>query len=234
MFNYFFLAILLILPNFAFAQNCPNSQAHFNVNIIMKPVTYENNHNIQYISSLLTNKNSSFIQLNPGFYTVGLTKPNKSANITYRMQPGLTTINNEKMFCAKIVSLDFTLTVDTKVYLASELQGLPCSYNNILNHENTHVAIEKNSLDQLRKDIGPLLLSKFDSVIYAKTHQQLYDIYEQHRLELISTVYQSLKDYTEPLHAVLDNKENYLKESLVCSVSESQELYKRKSFSIYK
>lgn len=235
--NYLFLvsfslfSLLFWLPQIAFSQNCPNQQAHFNVNIVTKPVIYDTDHNIQYISSLIGHKKNSFTQLNPTFYTVGLTMPKKTASVSFLMQPGKT---NDKMFCGKIVSLDFNLSLETVVYISSELKDLTCSYNRIVNHENTHVNIEQKALAKLQKNIGSLLLANFDTVLYAPTMTQLREMFEQRRSELLDNVYKKLKEDTDPMHEAIDTKENYLKESATCPLAEKQELYKRKSYSIYK
>lgn len=138
-------------------------------------------------------------------------------NLKYRSQWGAGTLTRRDGSGCLRPQLTIELVLEPhEVYIAREFPKGSCAHQDILRHENTHVAINERKLDQVARDLKAKLRAFFGNQVYygdVGTLQQQLD-------EAIATYWvpyamNRMKE-VEADHAALDSPEEYARNSVIC------------------
>lgn len=184
----------------------------FNINVNVVPIKYDyskTSNEIKRIPNIKTNNDSQ--------YLLGAYIPSLSVGLNYQ---GMRESSFSRV-CNKVVSMNVTLKLESTIFIAKEIQPFSCTLNRTLQHENTHFNFEKESLevgvDYLKRSLEPV----FSQKIYSSGNE--YEQYMKSQLDILQkNTLNLIENNASKKHAIIDNVENYKKESLLCSSAEHE------------
>lgn len=219
-----FRLIIALIIGFSFNNvwaNC-DVTSKFNINVNVLPIKYDyskTSNEIKRIPNIQKNNDSQ--------YLLGAYVPLLSVGLNYQSMRESSYLK----ICNKVVSMNVTLKLDSTIFIAKEIQPFSCTLNRTLDHEMHHFNFQKESLevgvDYLKRNLEPI----FSKKIYSSANE--YDKYMKQQLDILQKNTLNLIDnYASKKHALIDNIENYKKESLLCSFAE-QEIVSKSILSTY-
>ena len=109
---------------------------------------------------------------------------------------------------------------DTTIYIANRLKSGSCRFELTKRHEQTHLALGKAGLDAqiaLIRKMLPAIVKKHGAIVSEESkdvvEQELFDAYNNE----INQLRQMMNDATNAEQQKLDTKENYIRETALCS-----------------
>ena len=123
--------------------------------------------------------------------------------------------------CIYLKSGTLTLTHKTNVFIARELEDYPCRKEKTLDHENRHVAIGKNtveeSVDDLRRELKSSASRKVPKIpLREKDIEGRMKTIQNKIMEDLRYVIKKMEEKKNERQAEIDTPENYKYESGLC------------------
>lgn len=218
-----FLLLFLLFPIMSHAQNCPTITSKINIIVSSSPIIYEYRYSSRQIETLFGQNKEQL----KNFLKIGL----MNGRVEFKIEPQYEIIKNNNFlatnYCAKAKQIDVKISMKPIIYVAKETQGLQCTFNQVIRHEETHYNIEAKALNTIKNSISAYVTATYNSYVYAQTPDELKNkisIKNKDTLNYLSTLH---NQYTEPYHKQLDTPENYTKESNLCPDLEKAILFDR-------
>lgn len=179
----------------------------FNIDVVISPINYDYSKTSAQIRSIPNIHPDSDSQ-----YILGAYIPVVSIGLNYK---GMKEDTLGKT-CNKVTAINVTLQLESTIYIAQEIQQFSCTLNRTLQHEKTHFNFEKDSIpagvDYLKQNFEPI----FSQKMYLP--QEQYTQYIKGQLSILQqNVLNLIQNSAGQLHATIDNKANYQRESSLCS-----------------
>lgn len=122
--------------------------------------------------------------------------------------------------CASVKAVEFKWWIaDFRVDVAAEYRGGSCAYDNILRHENAHVAIWQRAYSGADRDVRPALseaLRRERAFAVHSTQQQAADMAAKRLNQTAKDVFDRYLAQARRENAALDTPENYRAEQRRC------------------
>jgi len=227
MFNKILTLGLFLLPFNAAAEVTPFMQRRCNELFRSLPVEVEINYDFGKMEYDTSKSHKQLAELfsehnnhrRPENIVNGLTVQNGYFRLTLNIENRTIRRGYKCYYPSKIV-ID-TGFKDSVVYLASNLKGGTCRFEQTKRHEHTHLALGKAGLEAqvaLIRKMLPSIIKKNGAVVSEESkdmiEQQIFKTYDKE----INELRQMIADVTAKEQQKLDTKENYLKETKLCPI----------------
>lgn len=193
---------------FAVAQ-CPKPLNNLDIKIMMSPLVYDYSKTSKQMQSLEGQANPNLLGLYNGEKSVEINPLIEASGV--RGGPA----------CGAITKLNINIKVKPVIYISREAQQFSCTRQRTEQHEQLHYQFEVNALNRLKPYIQDLSKKYFGMNFAVNSEVELLNINKQRSNSFLNEVQQYMKSTTEPLHAKIDNPENYKFESSYCSYQEN-------------
>ena len=222
---FFVLTYLLFFYNQATALDCSAVVVNPKIKTTASygKLEYIHNKNTVEITEIAKNFNI----LEKGIFAHGLSTVNINFDITINTLGHL--IGNSE-FCVTPTDINIFLGMYKPIiYISSELEKDSCEYKIVLHHEQVHQQINKTTLEyylpmfkyaaeHIIKQIEPIHITDIDDI--EKTTAELTKIYNKKLNPLVDYIKREMLKEQQKL----DNNQNYIFESSICSQDNSSNL----------
>lgn len=209
------LGVSLVFAATARAETCPSlpnlPRLQINVQVIQSQIAYH--HDVDLFGLPKIERSSE--RPPQGSILLGLTK------IADQLRAAYTTVMIPRpggQYCVWLTKIDATLGNQVMdVYVAEEYEPGTCEYTVILNHENTHVRFNletlRDWLPTVRASLTEAAERKFPAVFPGKPTS---DALTDYLLENVRSVFELMNQDMAKRNATIDTPENYRRENAKC------------------
>lgn len=209
----FFLPLILFIPVWAMPAHaqrttCPPYAEPIKVNFRTEntPTTYNNNLNVTGIQNVMRRRGHVIAGMHQR--ALGLT----SSQIAFSLSGQTMATPVRGGYCVYLRSVDVKFGYQTMdVFIGSEFRPQTCEYKTILDHENQHVAINRNTIREyaprVRQEIERHLATlqpRFTSDAQVSTDRKISDVKQK-----VDPLLTQMERVLEQRNAVIDSKVNY-------------------------
>jgi hypothetical protein len=214
------IAGLLLWASGASAQTsgrnvCPPYTTPVKLNFTTEntPTTYSNAYNVTGIQTIMRRRGHVIAGAHQR--ALGVT----SSEIGLSMEARTTSLKVSSGYCVYLTSVDVRFGYQSmEVYIASEYRPQTCEYRVILDHENQHVAINRNGIREYAPRLRQVLEQRlqrmeprFTANAQVSTDRKLSDL-----KEALDPTMDELQSILARRNAVIDNDNNYAAVAEMC------------------
>lgn len=190
--NKIIFLLLLSFSNLSFA-NCTDSSPNVEVKIISNPPIVVDNVHHDLITSEI------------GVKTLGKYKSTQD----YSMESNLTTTDGLMGLCGNINRLVFSVRLESKILLSSELNSNKCQKEDTLKHEYEHYYLTKKSINDLKPYIYSILKELVDENYRASSLEGIADIVKNKEARATEKISDYVLGKIKALNILMDREDSH-------------------------
>ena len=197
---------------------CPTFGQSPDVTLRIEPgkITLNNRYSRSQIKTL-SGRGPSSVKLGSRWQPIGLTLTEQQFSMRVKVRAKRIGSNR---FCGQLSGVDARLGYDKlKVYIARKYRPGSCNYRSILDHENRHVAVFRNTLVKYAPRVERRLKRFAASLgpVVATSADQAAKIFQQKLQRELKPLIRGMDREIDFRNAKLDSPQNYRKEQARCS-----------------
>ncbi len=199
------------------AGACPPSDAQPRVSMITLPgdLYYDTSRTSQELERLQGKRASA--DRRRGWHPIGLTL----TELQFRMQISVNALpRNDNTHCAVVSAVDASLGYDRiTIYVDRRYPPGSCQYQSVLDHENLHLAVFRDTLAAFAPTVERRLNEAAQKLkpVVARTAEQAAAKLQKALQREVEPIFNDMNRRMDAENGRLDNKENYLHEQSRCS-----------------
>jgi hypothetical protein len=144
------LSLLILIPDFAWAKSCTAAKdATIKVKLVEGKLAYNTAEGLKVLTRKLRPNEDPTIK---SIYSFGLT------SVEWRSQADLQltgTPVGATAYCWSVAEVTMTVELRSTVFVAKEIERDSCTWREVMNHEQKHVALNKKMFGRLPDDLRP-------------------------------------------------------------------------------
>ncbi|MDQ7248864.1 hypothetical protein [Dongia sedimenti] len=156
----------------------------------------------------------------PNWSAFGLTEASHETEINY----GFVIVQTGKQYCATLSKVAVEITLGLVVHYASELRRGTCANQEIEEHEQQHVDLERKMLPLVKARVEAAVAGLARKGMVGKAVDASTEALEARMSDTIQRVLNAFADEKNRQHDVFDTREAYVKLSLRCGRDEIRAL----------
>jgi Fe-S cluster assembly iron-binding protein IscA len=129
-------------------------------------------------------------------------------------------------YCSAVTSLNVNINIEPIIYISKEAQQYACTKLRTEQHELLHHQFEVNVASKSKPHIEQMVIKYFGSQFNITDRSQLKNLVSPRSTALLEEIQLFFSTHTSPMHAKIDNPENYKIESSYCSYQENLQIDK--------